>query len=227
MSHRPPQQWGGFLAARLRANAPNLRSDQPTEKNFSKKSFQNPLTEIPNGCILYTYSRERPQRGSGHWVKGREKKSEKNRKNPLTDRPKCGTILTKGEANTTNAERVDTMEKITYVVALNTAIETLSANEAMTAVVEKLTALRDQQIKRNSAERKPTKAQIENDRLKGVLFGVLTAEPHTVTEIMALSDELSALSNQKVSALINALVDEGRAVKTVEKRKSYFARIEG
>lgn len=145
----------------------------------------------------------------------------------MTDRPKCGTILTKGEANTTNAERVDTMEKITYVVALNTAIETLSADEAMTAVVEKLTALRDQQIKRNSAERKPTKAQIENDRLKGVLFGVLTAEPHTVTEIMALSDELSALSNQKVSALINALVDEGRAVKTVEKRKSYFARIEG
>lgn len=119
------------------------------------------------------------------------------------------------------------MEKITYVVALNTAIETLSADEAMTAVVEKLTALRDQQIKRNSAERKPTKAQIENDRLKGVLFGVLTTEPHTVTEIMALSDELSALSNQKVSALINALVDEGRAVKTVEKRKSYFARIEG
>lgn len=145
----------------------------------------------------------------------------------MTDRPKCGTILTKGEANITNAERVDTMEKITYVVALNTAIETLSADEAMTAVVEKLTALRDQQIKRNSAERKPTKAQIENDRLKGVLFGVLTAEPHTVTEIMALSDELSALSNQKVSALINALVDEGRAVKTVEKRKSYFARIEG
>jgi hypothetical protein len=56
------------------------------------------------------------------------------------------------------------------------------------------------------------------------VYAVLTAEPATVTELMARDAELGALSNQKVSALVNALVDEGRAVKSVEKRKSYFAR---
>ena len=115
------------------------------------------------------------------------------------------------------------MEKMTYVTALNFAI----ANLTDEAVVEKLTALRDQQIKRNSSERKPTKVQVENERLKGFVLEALGDKPQTVTEIMATSAELSDLSNQKVSALVNALVDEGKAVKTVEKRKSYFARVEG
>ena len=39
---------------------------------------------------------------------------------------------------------------------------------------------------------------------------------------MGKSDALSALSNQKVSALVNALVEDGKAVKEVLKRKSYF-----
>lgn len=117
------------------------------------------------------------------------------------------------------------MEKLTYVVALNTAISALSADESMTAVVEKLTALRDAQIKRNSAERKPTKAQVENERLKGIVLCALYDKPQTVTEIMASSAELSDLSNQKVSALINALVADGKAIKLIEKRKSYFKAV--
>jgi hypothetical protein len=60
--------------------------------------------------------------------------------------------------------------------------------------------------------------------LKVVVLEALGLDPMTVTEIMAQDDRLSALSNQKVSALVNALVDEGKAVKTVEKRKSYFAK---
>jgi len=112
------------------------------------------------------------------------------------------------------------MTKLTYVDALNFAIENLTD----TAVIEKLTALRDQQVKRNSADRKPTKAQIENERLKDIVLCALYDKPQTVTEIMASSAELSDLSNQKVSALVNALVADGKAVKTVEKRKSYFAK---
>ena len=115
------------------------------------------------------------------------------------------------------------MEKLTYVVALNTAIATLSTDPAMTDVVEKLTALRDQQVKRNSAERKPTKAQLANEELKGVVLSVLTAEPATVTEIMGKADALSALSNQKVSALVNALVADGKATKVAVKRVNKFA----
>lgn len=113
------------------------------------------------------------------------------------------------------------MTKMTYVDALNAAIATLTD----AAVVEKLTALRDQQIKRNTSERKPTKVQVENERLKGIVLDALTETPQTVTQIMASAVELSELSNQKVSALVNALVDDGKAVKTTEKRKSLFSRV--
>lgn len=139
----------------------------------------------------------------------------------MTDRPKCGTILTKGEANTTNAERVDTMTKMTYVAALSYVLTNVADLPA--DVAEKLTALKEQTEKRNSAERKPTKAQLANEGLKAKVLAVLTTDPATVTELMARDEELGALSNQKVSALVNALVEDGKATKTVEKRKSYFA----
>ena len=113
------------------------------------------------------------------------------------------------------------MTKMTYVAALNYVLTNCADLPA--DVAEKLTALKEQTEKRNSAERKPTKAQVANEGLKAVVLSVLTAEPATVTELMARSADLAALSNQKVSALVNALCDEGKAVKTVEKRKSYFA----
>ena len=126
------------------------------------------------------------------------------------------------------------MEKMTYAEALTLAIELIdqcedSILDAETecpkydTVKEKLTALRAQVDKRNSAERKPTKVQIENERLKSFVFGALGNKPQTVTEFMATSTELCDLSKQKVAALVNALVDEGNVVKTVEKRKSYFS----
>jgi len=114
------------------------------------------------------------------------------------------------------------MEKITYIAALNYAIETLT--DAPTEIVEKLTALRDQTAKRNSAERKPTKAQQANEELKEVVLETLGLEPMTVTEVMAQDERLSALSNQKVSALVNALVRDGKALKVMDGRKSTFCR---
>lgn len=120
------------------------------------------------------------------------------------------------------------MTKMTYVAALTKAIEVLTADAQLdadlTPVVDRLAELKAQTEKRNSADRKPTKAQVANEGLKDRVYAVLTAEPATVTELMARDAELGALSNQKVSALVNALIDEGRAVKSVEKRKSYFAR---
>lgn len=152
--------------------------------------------------------------------KGLKKISDRTEKT-LDNLPQvCYTIIT-GEANPTNAERVDTMTKMTYVAALTYVLENVTDLPA--DVAEKLTALKAQTEKRNSAERKPTKAQVANEALKATVLSVLTSEPATVTELMARSADLSALSNQKVSALVNALVDENKATKTVDKRKSYFA----
>jgi len=110
------------------------------------------------------------------------------------------------------------MKTLTYVDALNVAISAVTDAD----VVAKLTALRDQTAKRNSADRKPTKAQVANEGLKAVVLSVLTAEPATVSDIMTRSDELTALSNQKVSALVNALVKEGKVLKVPDGRKSTF-----
>lgn len=114
-----------------------------------------------------------------------------------------------------------TNSKMTYVDALNFAIENLTD----TAVVEKLTALRDQQVKRNSAERKPTKTQVANLALQDKVMAVLTETPATVSELMTRDPELSALSNQKVSALVNALVKEGKALKVPDGRKTTFCKV--
>ena len=114
------------------------------------------------------------------------------------------------------------MEKLTYVVALNTAISALSADASMTAVVEKLTALRDAQVKRNSADRKPTKTQVANLSLADEVREVLrnAPDPLTITEIMGRSEVLSPLSNQKVSAIVRGMGAE--VVKITDKRVSKF-----
>ena len=44
----------------------------------------------------------------------------------------------------------------------------------------------------------------------------------TVTDIQKSCKELSELSNQKVSALIRQLKDDGKVEKVEDKRKSYF-----
>ena len=116
------------------------------------------------------------------------------------------------------------MEKMTYVKALETAI----ACSALTDEVrEKLTALRDQQVKRNTAEKKPTKTQQANELLKEMVFDLLKAkgEPMTISEIMAEAADPALTSNQKVSGLLRMLKDEGRVERIEEKRKAYFRAI--
>lgn len=121
------------------------------------------------------------------------------------------------------------MTKMTYVEALSNALSLLESNVGngfddfdVSATIEKLTALKAQTEKRNSAERKPTAKQVENASLAELVVEVLrnASEPLTVTEIMGRSDTLGSLSNQKVSALIRGL--GARVVKTTDKRVSRF-----
>lgn len=105
------------------------------------------------------------------------------------------------------------MTKMTYAMALDVAINAVSDD----AVVEKLTALKVQIEKKNSAERKPTKAQVANDALKSEML-VFLADAHTATEVA----ENFGISNQKASALLTALVKAEMVERTVDKRKAYF-----
>lgn len=113
------------------------------------------------------------------------------------------------------------MTKMTYVQALENALTLVTDVETR----DKLTALRDQLVKRNSAPSKPTKVQVANEGVKATILAALTnaGRPLTVTEVQDTDADLAALSNQKVSALLTQMIAAGVVVKTVDKRKSYFA----
>ena len=78
-------------------------------------------------------------------------------------------------------------------------------------------------LAKKSGNKKPTKTQEENEVLKGVILGVLTNDGVTVTELQTKADELSGLSNQRVSAILRQMVLDGKVVKVVEKKKAYFS----
>ena len=85
---------------------------------------------------------------------------------------------------------------------------------------------RIEMLDKKAGSKKPTKTQAENVAIKDEILSVLTTVGATVTEIQTKSDVLGALSNQKVSALLRQMVDEGLVTKTVDKKKSYFALAE-
>lgn len=77
--------------------------------------------------------------------------------------------------------------------------------------------------KKNSGDnKKPTKAQEENNKLKAGIVAFLTTVDKgvTATEVM---NACNLSSNQKAAALLRALVDAGEVSKTVEKGKALFA----
>lgn len=96
-----------------------------------------------------------------------------------------------------------------------------SKNEELVAFIDHEVELLN---KKNSYKStKPTKTQRENEDLKVILVGAMTAEPKTISDIQDADATLGELSNQKISALLTQLIEAGKVVKTVEKRKAYFA----
>ena len=78
--------------------------------------------------------------------------------------------------------------------------------------------------KKNASEKKPTAVQVANEGLKQTIMDVLNENGGlmTVTDIQKSCEELAELSNQKVSALIRQLKDDGKVEKVEDKRKSFF-----
>ena len=76
----------------------------------------------------------------------------------------------------------------------------------------------------SGSDKKPTATQVENERLKAIVVDFLssTGKAYTVTDMIKACEDLSNLTNQKVSRLANDLVDENKIVKFSEKRKTYF-----
>jgi hypothetical protein len=77
--------------------------------------------------------------------------------------------------------------------------------------------------KKNSADKKPTKAQEENKGIKdAILDGMEENRFYTITEIMKEIEACKELSNQRVSALVRQLKQDGLVIRKEEKGKAYF-----
>lgn len=80
--------------------------------------------------------------------------------------------------------------------------------------------------KKNSGEKKPTATQVANEALKVAIFeGMQVNRLYTVTEVIKEIPAVAGLTNQKVSPLMNQMVEAGLLTKTTEKRRSYFQRV--
>ena len=98
--------------------------------------------------------------------------------------------------------------------------EVVKANPTYVAYLENELALLD----KKAQNKKATKTQEQNVGIKATILKVLaTIGSGTVTDIQNGNEELSALSNQKVSALVRQLVESGKVVKTTDKKKSIFS----
>ena len=101
--------------------------------------------------------------------------------------------------------------------------EVVKANPTYVAYLENELALLD----KKAQNKKVTKTQEQNKGIKATILKVLaTIGSGTVTDIQNGNEELSALSNQKVSALVRQLVESGDVVKTTDKKKSIFSLAE-
>lgn len=111
------------------------------------------------------------------------------------------------------------MTKMTYVAALEYVLTNCA--DLPDEVSDKLTALRDAQVKRNATKSdKPTKAQVANMGVKDDILSFLSGKSGVrCGEIAAELD----ISSQKCAALLTQLVKDAKVVKFEgEKRVSLF-----
>ena len=116
------------------------------------------------------------------------------------------------------ANKITKAQMFTMIKALNE----VQANPDMVAFIDHELEL----LAKKSGSKKPTKTQEQNEVIKNVILDVLTKDGVTVSELQTKSDELSELSNQKISALLKQMVDSGVVVKTMDKKKALFSLAE-
>lgn len=77
---------------------------------------------------------------------------------------------------------------------------------------------------RKSAPRKLTTNQVENARLKEIIFDHLVEadKPESIAMLRAEIAELKDMNSQKVAPLLNAMVKDGKLLKTSVKKVSYW-----
>ena len=79
--------------------------------------------------------------------------------------------------------------------------------------------------KKSSGVRKPTKTQVENERLRGVIIAYLAVAdaPKSIADLKADVADLAELSTSKIAHLVVPLVTANRVTKTVVKKVVHYS----
>ena len=118
---------------------------------------------------------------------------------------------------TTTAKKITKREKFEMLMT----IAEVKANPILSEFIERELELL---AKKNSAEKKPTAQQAENEAIKETILENLTSQM-TISEMQKSIPDLAEYSNQKISALMRQLILEGLVKKVEDKRKSYFSKV--
>lgn len=117
-------------------------------------------------------------------------------------------------------------KKMTKKETINLLIDVLMGNqevEDMQIFVDFLVHEREL-LEKKSSNSGQTKTQKENETIKEKIVATLQEldRPVIITELQEANAELANLSNQKISALLKQLVDNGIVKREVDKKKAYF-----
>ena len=109
-------------------------------------------------------------------------------------------------------------KKMTKKEMFSAMLEKYSFNEEEKAFIEHELELL---AKKNFAERGQTKTQKENAVLQQKILETL--EPNMLYTVSEICKLMGIESNQKMTHLLTPLADEGKLVRTVEKRRAYYS----
>ena len=118
-----------------------------------------------------------------------------------------------------------TTNKMTYAQALEMVLNGEALNDE---AMDKIKALHEQLTKKaanKTKSDKPTKKQVENAEYAEQLLNLMAAHPDdnlTISEWQEYGEPFSEMSNQKISALLRLLREQGKVIRETVKGKSYF-----
>lgn len=109
----------------------------------------------------------------------------------------------------------------------------LLSNPTLTAeqvefIKGRIEALDKKNASASNGEKKLTERQIANEAIKqAIVDDMVPGKTYTVSEVIKTVPACAGLNTQRVSPMLNALVDAGVLVKTEVKGRSHFGLVEG
>ena len=160
----------------------------------------------------------------------KKKKNKKSSKKLLTNRSTYGIIkLQKDKDSPKNQKGIDTMaiEKVT-VRSQFEAVKAVLIETGHSDLADFIDGRIAQTVKKNTAPRKPTAKQVENEGFKSdILAWMDTDTVYSAGDVLkgVPSVVASGMSINRVSALLTQLAESGALVKSVDKRKNYYSLV--